>query len=717
LDKKIGLICIAILVVMILIYMWMPLSISKAIGETYITVYIRPDGGVEPSNAPITTTDKHYYKLTGDLLGSIVIERSNIVVDGNGHILAGRVAQGYADDKGLIIKASNVVITGFKLQGFSKALIIVDTSSVEVKKCTINGNWIGIYIDRSSKILIHNNTMRDNAPSIHIVNSTYVEANGNVIEGRGAGVVVKNSSNAYIHGNVIHSKIGGVFVDHSDMVYVGDNEVVVPNDIGISIENSLRTYIFNNSIDGENEAGSCSIRVTSSENTVIHKNLLLNAPEAVVIDGSSNHTIISYNHISSKDPFRVPSITLTGGSTDVVVYGNSGEMRIELHNSHKVVIQNNTNVMIEGDASSLLTICINIHTSIELSDISNAYICGNLVDTTTVNGIVVSGTNITIHGNTVKNYRHGNGISVGGDFIKVYENEVTNNSQGVSVTGSHFEIYNNNITYNNAGVVLAGPTSGGIIHNNFIAFNGGGHEPFCSGPGTGVCIYGSKPYNITFYHNSFVNNSLNNGKQIYITREGYKWDNDYPSGGNYWSDYIGTDVKKGVRQDEPGSDGIGDTPYQVSIYPGELDRYPLVKRPPYPSKSLFNLSPPPKIVIEPPLIKISTPTPTQTSTTPTTTTYTTTSLPRTTTASTTPTTSPPQTHITTTTITTSTTSVHTTTPQTIASPTTTQGISGTVATTTSTPQKVSEATTLIAVVITVIVIGIAAVFLLRKRMV
>lgn len=77
-DKKICFICVAILV-MILMYMWMPLSISKALGETYITVYIRPDGSVEPSNAPITTTDKHYYKLTGNLLGSIVIERSGVV--------------------------------------------------------------------------------------------------------------------------------------------------------------------------------------------------------------------------------------------------------------------------------------------------------------------------------------------------------------------------------------------------------------------------------------------------------------------------------------------------------------------------------------------------------------------------------------------------------------------------------------------------------------
>jgi len=714
LDKKICFICVAILV-MILIYMWMPLSISKALGETYITVYIRPDGSVEPSNAPITTTDKHYYKLTGNLLGSIVIERSGVVIDGGGHALVGRVKQGFSNDMGLVVLASNVLITGFRIYNFSKALLIANTTSVEVSKCTVIDNWEGVRITSSNNVLIHNNTMKDNAPSIRLDNSTYVEARENVIEGKGAGVIIIRSSNAYIHENTIGSASVGIIVEKSEMVYIGGNRVVVPDDVGISVESSAMTIIFNNSLNGESGAGSCNINVRGSEKTVIHKNLLLNAPEAVIIDELTNHITISYNHLASEDPFRVPAITLTGNSTDVVVYGNSGKMRIEPHSSYEVVIENNTNVAIEGDTSSLLTICINMHTSIWLSNISNAYICGNLVDTTTVNGIVVSGTNIKIHGNMVKNYRHGIGISVSGDFIKVYENEVTNNSQGVAVSGSHFEIRSNNITYNNVGVVLV--ASSGVVHDNFIAFNGGGHEPFCSGPGTGVCIYGSEPYNITFYHNSFVNNSLNNGKQVYVTKEGYKWDNDYPSGGNYWSDYTGVDKKKGVRQDEPGSDGIGDTPYQVSRYPGELDRYPLVKRPPYPSKSLFTLSPPPNIVIEPPLIKISTPTPTPTSTTPTRTTYTSTSLPRTTTVSTIPITPPSQTHITTITITASTTPIPTSTPQTIASPTTVQGISGTVATTATTPQKVSEATTLIAVVVAVIVIGIAIFFISRKRMV
>jgi hypothetical protein len=52
------------------------------------------------------------------------------------------------------------------------------------------------------------------------------------------------------------------------------------------------------------------------------------------------------------------------------------------------------------------------------------------------------------------------------------------------------------------------------------------------------------------------------------------WDDGYPSGGNYWSDYTGVDLYSGVNQDEPGSDRIGDTPY---VFDYHQDNYPLME--------------------------------------------------------------------------------------------------------------------------------------------
>jgi parallel beta-helix repeat protein len=53
------------------------------------------------------------------------------------------------------------------------------------------------------------------------------------------------------------------------------------------------------------------------------------------------------------------------------------------------------------------------------------------------------------------------------------------------------------------------------------------------------------------------------------------WDNGYPSGGNYWSDYPGTDSLSGPFQNETGSDGIEDSPYTINAE--NQDRYPLAQ--------------------------------------------------------------------------------------------------------------------------------------------
>jgi len=53
------------------------------------------------------------------------------------------------------------------------------------------------------------------------------------------------------------------------------------------------------------------------------------------------------------------------------------------------------------------------------------------------------------------------------------------------------------------------------------------------------------------------------------------WDSGYPSGGNYWSGYNGTDLYSGFGQNETGGDGIGDLPH--NIYFGIIeDAYPLM---------------------------------------------------------------------------------------------------------------------------------------------
>jgi len=75
-----------------------------------------------------------------------------------------------------------------------------------------------------------------------------------------------------------------------------------------------------------------------------------------------------------------------------------------------------------------------------------------------------------------------------------------------------------------------------------------------------------------FYQNNIVNNTY----QTYLYESPTNaWDDGYPSGGNYWSNYAGADLYSGPDQNITGSDGIIDTPYDVNSY--SQDHYPLKK--------------------------------------------------------------------------------------------------------------------------------------------
>jgi parallel beta-helix repeat protein len=81
-----------------------------------------------------------------------------------------------------------------------------------------------------------------------------------------------------------------------------------------------------------------------------------------------------------------------------------------------------------------------------------------------------------------------------------------------------------------------------------------------------VGIHLESVYNSTFFHNTLISNRIQ--VDIADLDQGTSkntWDDGYPSGGNYWSDYNGTDANH---------DGIGDSPYVINSL--NVDRYPLM---------------------------------------------------------------------------------------------------------------------------------------------
>jgi parallel beta-helix repeat protein len=81
---------------------------------------------------------------------------------------------------------------------------------------------------------------------------------------------------------------------------------------------------------------------------------------------------------------------------------------------------------------------------------------------------------------------------------------------------------------------------------------------------TGIRFYSSSGN--TFYHNNLMNNT----QQVESDGSPNTWDNGYPSGGNYWSDYR-TRYPSATEID---GSGIWNTPYVIDA--NNTDRYPLM---------------------------------------------------------------------------------------------------------------------------------------------
>jgi len=128
---------------------------------------------------------------------------------------------------------------------------------------------------------------------------------------------------------------------------------------------------------------------------------------------------------------------------------------------------------------------------------------------------------------------------------------------------SNSQITGNHIRYCGIGIYLEHSNYSEIAYNSAIELNGIGIQTISSG-------------NNIIHKNNFNKNGPPQAGSV--LGDINAWDADYPNGGNFWSDYTGSDLYSGPYQNITGSDGIGDTPYVINT--NNADRYPLIN--PYP---------------------------------------------------------------------------------------------------------------------------------------
>ena len=146
---------------------------------------------------------------------------------------------------------------------------------------------------------------------------------------------------------------------------------------------------------------------------------------------------------------------------------------------------------------------------------------------------------------------------------------IINNRIGVFVQDSDSNLIKGNIIFNNSeiGTKIFSTCDCTPVWENTVTDNE------LVGNSIGLLMVNSQLGMI--YHNSFIDNvfqAYGSGNTTWDKPD--KWDNGYPSGGNYWNDYTGVDLFSGPGQNLAGSDLIGDTQYVINK--DNKDNYPLM---------------------------------------------------------------------------------------------------------------------------------------------
>ena len=273
-------------------------------------IIIRADGTIDPPTAPILR-DGNVYTFTDNILDEIVVERSNIIVDGNGYTLHGSGSGSGFELDGV----NNVTIQNTNIQTFTYGILLVDSSDNTISGNTITNNSAGIDLNGSSNTISGNNITNNSNNGIALNGSS------NTISGNN----IKNNSPYSLAG--CPDYYSGIYLGGSSNTISGNN-ITDSYDSGIYLGGSSNTISGNNITDNGN-----GIVVHGSDNTIFHNNLTNNKNQIKLSDAINTWDVgypfggNYWSDYSGVDFYRGPYQNETGsdgvGDTPYVIDWNN----------------------------------------------------------------------------------------------------------------------------------------------------------------------------------------------------------------------------------------------------------------------------------------------------------------------------------------------------------------------------------------------------------
>jgi parallel beta-helix repeat protein len=199
------------------------------------TIYIRPDGSVDPETAPIRRVGDTY-TFTGDISSpfvldrsAIVVERDNVVLDGAGYSL-----QGVGNGMGInVTSRSNVAIENLEINKFGVGIIIWESSNSTIFGNTVTQNDVGIGLWQVSGNEISGNTIiANNVTGIAISgDGTLNNVVGNYVANNRVGIGFGYCTLNIIAENYIANNEEGIYFGGNPPVLGASNNTLYRNSL------------------------------------------------------------------------------------------------------------------------------------------------------------------------------------------------------------------------------------------------------------------------------------------------------------------------------------------------------------------------------------------------------------------------------------------------------------------------------------------------------
>jgi parallel beta-helix repeat protein len=261
--------------------------------------------------------------------------------------------------------------------------------------------------------------------------------------------------------------------------------------------------------------------------------------QEAINNASISDTILVANGTYNEHLTINKSITIMGASNNQTILNGT------IANTAVTIIADN--VTIKGFTIQ------GFYTGIVINQSQGISIVQNQITKTWTKGAVylINSRNITLTNNTINRNQSPGIYAFNSNTTKFSQNNITNNDGiGISLNNcTNTVIIGNKMKSNLGDAIFCAYAYDLRIEENILTLN----------DYRGVWASNS---NGTVFHNNFITNR-ENAKAVLSS---FTWDNGYPSGGNYWSNYTGADTD---------DDGIGDTPQILDA--NNQDNYPFMR--------------------------------------------------------------------------------------------------------------------------------------------